>query len=91
MALISNRTIFSVNDKIDECKSRWKQHTGRMDPCRLPWIVKNYKLYGKRNVGCPMKNYLAESGTGNVTNHSTAPSNTVLFHIWLYTRLQVIK
>jgi hypothetical protein len=44
--------------KILKYKNNWIQHVNRMQRDRIPKLLKNYKLRGRRNRGRPMKRLL---------------------------------
>jgi len=49
--------IYSINDKIKEYRTKWKQHINRMDEDRLTKQVLHYKPRGRRSVGRPKKRW----------------------------------
>jgi hypothetical protein len=54
-----------VMGKILKYKNSWIQHVNRMQRDRIPKLLKNYKLRGRRNRGRPMKRLLDDkAGTG---------------------------
>jgi len=50
--------ITAILDKLLECKRSWIQHVNRMPRNRLPRVMKQYCLTGRRNHGRPLKRLL---------------------------------
>jgi hypothetical protein len=49
----------TVLDEITRKQLIWYGHIERMDPTRLPKIVTNWKLEGKKKRGCPRRTWKA--------------------------------
>jgi len=50
--------ITAILDKLLEYKRSWMQHVNRMPRNRLPRVMKQYCLTGRRNQGRPLKRLL---------------------------------
>lgn len=60
--------IFSLNEKINEYRSRWVQHLRRMPHERIPRHALLYRPRGRRDIGRPRQRWSYEAGTGNLPN-----------------------
>ena len=60
----SQLNMFLNNDKIEDSKTKWKDHVERIVENRIPKIM-NYRSIGKRDLGRPPKKSLKEEGEEN--------------------------